>query len=75
MITIKYNESEEMMEVFNNGRSVFYGNYWDFHNDPHYLRQFLEKLELDVELKNVDYEDCEDEEEDYRYNDEEEWDN
>lgn len=50
MITISYNDNEEMMEITYNDRTIFYGNYWDFDDSPHGLKKLFEKLDLDVQL-------------------------
>ena len=50
MITITYNENEEMMVIKNNEEVVFYGNYWDFDKSPHGLKSFIENLGLQTEL-------------------------
>jgi len=52
MVTISFNEDEEMMKIEYNGREVFYGNYWDFSSDPHHLRKFLEEIDMDVQINS-----------------------
>lgn len=49
-ITISYNPDEEMMAIRRNGKTVFYGNYWDFKKDPDSIKDFLYDLGLDVEI-------------------------
>lgn len=48
---ISYNESEEMMSIKDkNGKSVFYGNYWDFNNEPKSISKLLTSLWINVNL-------------------------
>ena len=58
-IEIHYNESESMMSInISDDRpgasdtTLFYGNYWDFRNNPEGIAQFLTKLGHDVKLQN-----------------------
>jgi hypothetical protein len=56
--SISYNESEEMMAIRDkNGKTVFYGNYWDFDREPQSLSKLLTllglKVGLDGELESV----------------------
>ena len=49
--SISYNQSEEMMSIKNkDGKTVFYGNYWDFNKEPQSLAKLLTSLGLKVEL-------------------------
>lgn len=49
--SISYNESEEMMSIKDkNGKSVFYGNYWDFNKEPKSIAKLLTSLGMNVNL-------------------------
>lgn len=52
-IEISYNEDCEMMEIKNtSGEVIFYGNYWDFLNEPKFIKGFLESLNLKVKTNS-----------------------
>jgi len=76
MVTIRYNDNEEMMEIRNqHNKVIFYGNYHDLDDSPHGLRKLFEKLLLDVDLKNdLPDVDSPEEEEDFNSEWEEEYD-
>lgn len=53
LITIKYSNDDEMMEISNAGKCIFSGNNWDFQNDPDSIAQFLKDAGLNVEVVEV----------------------
>ena len=49
--SISYNESEEMMSIKDkDGKTVFYGNYWDFNNEPKSISKLLTSLGVNVDI-------------------------
>ena len=59
MISIHYDPSVEMMDIQDeDGRTVFYGNYWDIPQDPYELAKFLTKLGLEVGINRSVIEEC-----------------
>ena len=52
-IIINYDENSDYIEIFNsNGKTIYYGSYWDFNRHPDIIKEFLENCGLTVELKN-----------------------
>jgi hypothetical protein len=50
-VTISYNPGEEMMQITDkNNKTVFYGNFWDFKNEPQSISELLTSLGLNVNL-------------------------
>lgn len=52
MITIRYNEAEEMMLIEKDGEVVFNGNYWDFPREPKELSVFLARCGMSLKIQN-----------------------
>ena len=45
-----------MIEIFNDKKIIFEGNYWDFPNDPVSLSILIEKMGLKVKTQIYKYE-------------------
>ena len=52
-ITIKYDPDIEFMEISNDNKILFFGDYSDFKNNPIYLQAFLSQLGLDSTLEEI----------------------
>ena len=52
--SIRYSESEEMIQIINqDGEVVFGGNYWDFNRDPESFKTLFESLGLKVSMDDT----------------------
>lgn len=51
-VSIRYNKNEEMMEIKNDNKTIFYGNWWDFSIEPKEIKNFLKKCGLTVTISN-----------------------
>jgi len=52
--TIRYSESEEMIQIINkDGKVVFGGNYWDFNRSPNGFKRLFESLGLNVTMDDT----------------------
>lgn len=52
--SIKYSESEEMIQIINqDGKVVFGGNYWDFDSSPEGFKRLFESLGLKVSMDDT----------------------
>jgi hypothetical protein len=49
-ITIKYDPDEEFMEIMQDNKIIFFGNYWEFKNDPIYLHAFFNHMGVETNL-------------------------
>lgn len=46
-------ENEMLSMVADNGKSLFYGNYWDFNRNGENFKSLFQKLDIEVDFKNV----------------------
>lgn len=61
-IIITNDSDSEMMKIeTSEGNSLFYGNYWDFNRDPESFAELFKALNMNTEIKEIEYEDWEDE--------------
>ncbi len=52
--SIKYSESEEMIQIINkDGKVVFGGNYWDFNRSPEGFKRLFESLGINVTMDDT----------------------
>lgn len=52
--SIKYSDSEEMIQIINqDGKVVFGGNYWDFDRSPKGFKRLFESLGLKVSMDDT----------------------
>jgi hypothetical protein len=49
-ITIKYDPEIEFMEIVQDKKIIFFGNYWEFKNDPIYLHAFFNHMGVETNL-------------------------
>lgn len=52
-LKIKYDSQLEFMEISNDNKILFFGDYSDFKNNPIYLQAFLSQLGLDSTLEEI----------------------
>lgn len=50
-VLIRHHEDSEMMEITQDGKPIFFGNYWDFDDSPNGLKDFLKKLGIKAKVK------------------------
>ena len=50
-ITIKYDPDIEFMEIVKDQKIMFFGNYWEFKNDPIYLHAILNHMGVETKLE------------------------
>ena len=55
-IVFAFDEGCDMMEITKGHEIIFFGNYWDFPNDPRELAKLLSKLgyEIEVQEREID---------------------
>jgi len=52
--SIRYSESEEMIQIINkDGKVVFGGNYWDFNRSPEGFKRLFESLGINVTMDDT----------------------
>jgi len=52
--SIRYSESEEMIQIINkDGEVVFGGNYWDFNRSPEGFKSLFESLGINVTMDDT----------------------
>ena len=56
-VDIRYNNDCEMMEIINDEKCIFFGNYDDFDRQSKGLKEFLELLGLKVNIKKDEFND------------------
>lgn len=52
-LKIRYDSNLEFMEISNDNKILFFGDYSDFKNNPIYLQAFLSQLGLDSTLEEI----------------------
>lgn len=50
-VKIKYDPEMEFMEIIQDGKIIFFGNYWEFKSDPTYLHAFFNHMGIETDLK------------------------